>query len=150
MPPTSSHSYGGNIAHSVATYSTTYKHVLITSAAVSKSGTVRTTHFALICNSSIPIKMGGHVFRFANRHYKNISKHGTLGKTAEANGPPAPTPGCILGSALFWNHIQASNQQVSLKEPGTLEICLRSGKVIVRDALKWKEHGSTATTLRSA
>ena len=26
--------------------------------------------------------MGGHVFRFANRHYKNISKDGTLGKTA--------------------------------------------------------------------
>ena len=58
------------------------KHVLITSAAVTKSGTVRTTHFALICNSSIPIKMGGHVFRFANRHYKNISKDGTLGKPA--------------------------------------------------------------------
>ena len=58
------------------------KHVLITSDALARSGTVRKTHFALICNSSVPIKMGGHVFRFANRHYKNISKDGTLGKTA--------------------------------------------------------------------
>ena len=58
------------------------KHVLITSDALTRSGTVRKTHFALICNSSVPIKMGGHVFRFANRHYKNISKDGTLGKTA--------------------------------------------------------------------
>jgi hypothetical protein len=39
------------------------KHVLITSYAVTKSGT-------------------GHVFRFANRHYKNISKDGSLGKIA--------------------------------------------------------------------
>jgi hypothetical protein len=56
--------------------------VLITSAAVTKSGIVRTTHFALICNSSIPIIMGGHVFRFDNRHYKKVSKDGTLGKPA--------------------------------------------------------------------
>jgi hypothetical protein len=52
------------------------KHVLVTSAAVTKSGAVRTTHFALICNSSIPIKIGGNVFRFANHHYKSISKDG--------------------------------------------------------------------------
>jgi hypothetical protein len=58
------------------------KNVLITSDTLTKSGKVRKTHFALICNSSIPIKMGGHVFRFANRHYKNISKDGTPGKTA--------------------------------------------------------------------
>ena len=58
------------------------KHVLITSNALTKSGTVRKTYFALICNSSMPIKMGGHVFRFANQHYKNISKDGTLGKAA--------------------------------------------------------------------
>ena len=37
---------GGDILHDIP------KHVLITSAAVTKSGTVRTTHFALICNSS--------------------------------------------------------------------------------------------------
>ncbi len=58
------------------------KHVLITSAAVTKSGAIRTTHFALICNASVPIKMGGRVFRFSNRHYKNLGKDGTLGKTA--------------------------------------------------------------------
>ena len=67
---------GGDILHDIP------KHVLITSDALTKSGKVRKTHFALICNSSIPIKMGGHVFRFANRHYKNISKDGTPGKTA--------------------------------------------------------------------
>jgi hypothetical protein len=66
---------GGDRLHDIP------KHVLITSAALTKSGTVRTTHFALICNSSIPIKMGGNVFRFAHRHYKHISKDGTLGKT---------------------------------------------------------------------
>jgi hypothetical protein len=58
------------------------KHVLITSAALTKSGTIRTTHFALICHSSVPIKMGGHVFRFSNPHYKNLSKDGKLGKSA--------------------------------------------------------------------
>ena len=58
------------------------KHVLITSDALTKSGKVRKAHFALICNSSIPIKMGEYVFRFANHHYKNISKDGTPGKTA--------------------------------------------------------------------
>jgi hypothetical protein len=58
------------------------KHVLITSAALTKSGTIRTTHFALICNSSGPIKMGEHVFRFSNSHYKNLSKDGKLGKSA--------------------------------------------------------------------
>ena len=49
---------GNDVLHDIP------KHVLITSAAVTKSGIVRTTHFALICNSSIPIIMGGHVFRF--------------------------------------------------------------------------------------
>jgi hypothetical protein len=67
---------GNDVLHDIP------KHVLITSAAVTKSGIVRTTHFALICNSSIPIIMGGHVFRFANRHYKKVSKDGTLGKPA--------------------------------------------------------------------
>ena len=68
--------FGGDILQDIP------KHVLITSAALTKGGTVRKTHFALICNSSMPIKLGGYVFRFANRHYKNISKDGTLGKTA--------------------------------------------------------------------
>jgi hypothetical protein len=58
------------------------KHVLITSTAVTKGGAVRTRHFALVCNSSVPIKMGGRAFRFANRHYKNLSKDGKLGKSA--------------------------------------------------------------------
>jgi hypothetical protein len=58
------------------------KHVLIASAAVTKSGKMRTTHFALICSSSVPIKMGEHVFRFCNSHYKNLSKDGAIGKSA--------------------------------------------------------------------
>ena len=59
------------------------KHVLITSAALTKSGTIRMKHFALVCNSSVPLKMGGRVFRFSNAHYKNLSKEGKLGKSAK-------------------------------------------------------------------
>src|ERR1700722_2090871 len=58
------------------------KHVLITSAAVTKGGTTRTKHFALVCNSSVPLKMGGRAFRFSKSHYKNLSKDGKLGKSA--------------------------------------------------------------------
>ncbi len=58
------------------------KHVLITSAAVTKGGTTRTKHFALVCNSSVPLKIGGRAFRFSNAHYKNLSKDGKLGKSA--------------------------------------------------------------------
>ena len=48
---------GGDILHDIP------KHVLITSAAVTKSGKIRTRHFALVCNSSVAIKMGGRAFR---------------------------------------------------------------------------------------
>ena len=58
------------------------KHVLITSAAVTKGGTTRTKHFALVCNSSVPLKIGGRAFRFSYRHYKTFSKDGKLGKSA--------------------------------------------------------------------
>jgi hypothetical protein len=58
------------------------KHVLITSAAVTKGGTTRTKHFALVCSSRVPLKMGGRAFRFSNSHYKNLSKDGKLGKSA--------------------------------------------------------------------
>jgi hypothetical protein len=51
------------------------KHVLITSAEAAKCG----RH---ICSSSVPIKMGEHVFRFCNSHYKNLSKDGAIGKSA--------------------------------------------------------------------
>jgi hypothetical protein len=67
---------GGDILQDVP------KHVLITSAAVTKGGTIRTKHFALVCNSSVPLKMGGRAFRFSNAHYKNLSKDGKLGKSA--------------------------------------------------------------------
>ena len=58
------------------------KHVLITSAAVTKGGTTRTKHFALVCSSPVPLKIGGRAFRFSNPHYKNLSKDGKLGKSA--------------------------------------------------------------------
>ena len=58
------------------------KYVLITSTAVTKRGTARTKHFALVCNSGIPLKMGGRAFRFSNSHYKNLSKDGKLGTSA--------------------------------------------------------------------
>jgi hypothetical protein len=58
------------------------KHVLITSVAVTKRGTIRTKHFALVCNSSAPLRIGGRAFRFSNRHYRNLSKDGKLGKSA--------------------------------------------------------------------
>jgi hypothetical protein len=67
---------GSSILHDIP------KHVLITSAAVTKSRRIRTTHFALVCSSNVPIKIGGHVFRFSNPHYKNLSKDGKLGKSA--------------------------------------------------------------------
>ena len=55
---------GGDILHDIP------KHVLITSAAVTKGGTIRTRNFALVCNSSVPLKIGGRAFRFSNPHYK--------------------------------------------------------------------------------
>ena len=50
------------------------KHVLITSPAMTKRGTIRTKHFALVCNSSVPLKIGGRAFRFSYRHYKNLQQ----------------------------------------------------------------------------
>ena len=67
---------GSGVVHDIP------KHVLITSAGMTKGGTIRTTHFALICRSNVPIKMGGRVFRFSNAHYKNLRKDGKLGKSA--------------------------------------------------------------------
>jgi hypothetical protein len=67
---------GGSELHDIP------KHVLITSAVVTKTGRIRRTHFALTCNSSVPIEMGGRVFRFSSPHYKNFGKDGKLGKSA--------------------------------------------------------------------
>ena len=58
------------------------KHVLITTAAMTNGGTVRTEHFALVCKSSVHLKMGGRAFRFSNAHYKNLGKDGKVGKSA--------------------------------------------------------------------
>ena len=58
------------------------KHVFVTTAAMTKRGTIRTKDFALVCKSSAPLKIAGRVFRFSNAHYKNLSKDGKLGKSA--------------------------------------------------------------------
>jgi hypothetical protein len=58
------------------------KHVLITSAAMTKGGTTPTKHFALVCHSSAALKIGGRAFRFSNSHYKTLGKDGKLGKSA--------------------------------------------------------------------
>ncbi len=60
------------------------KHVLITSAAVTKGGTTPTKYFALVCNSSVALKIGGRAFRFSNSHYKTLGKDGKLGKSARS------------------------------------------------------------------
>jgi hypothetical protein len=65
------------------------KHVLITSAAVTKGGKTRTKYFALVCNSGVPLKIGGRAFRFSNSHYKNLSKDGKPGKSARGQRPTA-------------------------------------------------------------
>ena len=67
---------GGDILHDIP------KHVLITSTALTKGGAIRPRYYALICNSSVPIKMGGRAFRFSNFHYKKLGKDGKLGKPA--------------------------------------------------------------------
>jgi hypothetical protein len=58
------------------------KHVFVTSAATTKGGTARTKDFSLVCNSSVPLKIGGRAFRFSNAHYKTLSKDGKIGKSA--------------------------------------------------------------------
>ena len=64
------------------------KHVLITSAALTKRGTIRMRHFALVCNSGVPLKIGGRAFRFSNPHYKKLGKDGKLESLQEANDLP--------------------------------------------------------------
>ena len=64
------------------------KHVLITSAAVTKSGVVRTTHFALICNSSIQSRWAGTSSDLPTVITKISAKTEHLGSLQEGNGPP--------------------------------------------------------------
>ena len=70
---------GSSVSHDIP------KHVLITSAALAKNGSLRTKHFALVCKSRVPIKMGGPVFRFSNAHYKNLGRAENLGSLQEGN-----------------------------------------------------------------
>ena len=61
------------------------KHVLITAAATTKRGIARTKHFALVCTSNAPLKIGGRAFRFSSAHYKSLGKDGKVGKSASGN-----------------------------------------------------------------
>lgn len=67
---------GGKALHDIP------KHVLITSAMTTNTGKSRETHFALVCKSSNPLKIGGAIFEFSNPHYKNLLKNGALGRAA--------------------------------------------------------------------
>ena len=58
------------------------KHVFVTTAAMTKRGTIRTKDFALVCKSNAPLRIAGRVFRFSNAHYKNLGKDGKIGKSA--------------------------------------------------------------------
>jgi hypothetical protein len=110
---------GGDILHDIP------KHVLITSAAVTQSGAVRATHFALICNASIPITVAGNVFRFANHHYENVSKDGTLGKigrgqrttTALVKWTTSPISGAECDSLIDFSAQFCAPYCVELSDP---------------------------------
>jgi hypothetical protein len=52
------------------------KNILVTSAVSTKDGKLKSNHFALVCNATAPIRAGS-VGRFANSHYKNLTKAGT-------------------------------------------------------------------------
>jgi hypothetical protein len=115
---------GSDVLHDVP------KHVLITSAALTKSGTIRTTHFALICVSSGPIKMGEHVFRFSNPHYKNLGKDGKLGKsargqrstTALVRWTSSPISGAECDSLIDFSANLCAPYCVELREPKKVPI----------------------------
>ena len=66
-------------------------HVLLTSAAFSKGGTGRSLHYALVCHSIEPIRLGGEVFKFANSRYRNLTQRWELWpivkRTADYHGP---------------------------------------------------------------
>ena len=104
------------------------KHVLITSAAVTKVGTTRTKHFALVCNSSVPLKIGGRAFRFSYRHYKTFSKDGKLGKSARGKRTTAalvrwtssPISGAECDSVIDFYADLCTPYCVELFDPGQI------------------------------
>ena len=111
------------------------KHVLITCAAVTKGGTTRTKHFALVCKSSFPLKMGGRVFRFSNSHYKTLSKDGKLGKSARGQRTTAalvrwansPISGAECDSVIDFSADLARPIVWNYVIPGEIALC--SGKI---------------------
>ena len=64
------------------------KHVFIISAAVTKGGTMRTRHFALVCNSSAPLKIGGMPSDSPTLVTKISAKTENLESLQEANELP--------------------------------------------------------------
>jgi hypothetical protein len=51
------------------------KNVLVTSSVSTKDGKLKSNHFALVCNGGAPI-LAAAIGRFANSHYKNLTKFG--------------------------------------------------------------------------
>jgi len=51
------------------------KNILVTSSVSTKDGTLKSNHFALVCNAAAPIR-AENIGRFANSHYKNLTKAG--------------------------------------------------------------------------
>ena len=67
---------GGSLEHDIP------PHVLLTSAAFTKGGAMRSLHYALVCHSTVPLNFGGRAFRFANTRYRNLLKDGSLGQSS--------------------------------------------------------------------
>ena len=52
------------------------KNILVTSSESTKDGKAKFNHFALVCNTAVPIRAGNTARDFANSHYKNLMKAG--------------------------------------------------------------------------
>src|SRR2546423_12109522 len=51
------------------------RNILVTSSVSTKDGKLKSDHFALVCNAAAPIR-AANIGRFANSHYKNLTKTG--------------------------------------------------------------------------
>jgi hypothetical protein len=68
------------------------ENVLVTSSVSTKDGKLKSNHFALVCNSRAAIQ-AANIGRFANSHYKNLTKSGSgyeLGSSQRGQRTTAP------------------------------------------------------------
>ena len=76
------------------------ENVLITSSMFTKNGNLKTNHFALVCKSRDPIREAS-IGRFANSHYKNLTKSKKgyeLGKKNRGRRTTTPLVRCSSGA----------------------------------------------------